>query len=53
VLPDRKRNGFPDDAFGFAVPPVLANVYYEHANASQGLKAMKSRPYWLALSPMK
>jgi hypothetical protein len=30
VLSDRKRNGIPDDAFGFAVPPILASVYYEH-----------------------
>jgi len=30
VLPDRHRNGIADDAFGFAVPPLLANVYYEH-----------------------
>ena len=31
VLQDRSRSGIPDDAFGFAVPPVMANVYYEPA----------------------
>ena len=31
VLSDHSRTGIPDDAFGFAVPPMLASVYYEHA----------------------
>ena len=31
VLPDHARNGVQDGAFGFAVLPVLASVYYEHA----------------------
>jgi hypothetical protein len=31
VLSDHLRNGIRDDAFGFAVLPVLASVYYEHA----------------------
>ncbi|HXR32746.1 MAG TPA: hypothetical protein VN830_03505 [Verrucomicrobiae bacterium] len=31
VLPDRARNGVQDGAFGIAVLPVLASVYYEHA----------------------
>jgi len=31
VLPDRARNGVQDSAFGIAVLPVLASVYYEHA----------------------
>jgi len=31
VLSDRTRNGFRDSAFGFAVLPFLASVYYEHA----------------------
>jgi hypothetical protein len=31
VLSDHRRNGVQDDAFGFAVLPVLASVYYEHA----------------------
>jgi len=30
VLSDHSGNGIPDDAFGFAVPPMLASVYYEH-----------------------
>jgi len=31
VLPDHARNGVQDSAFGIAVLPVLASVYYEHA----------------------
>jgi hypothetical protein len=31
VLPDHARNGVQDGAFGFAVLPVLASVYFEHA----------------------
>lgn len=31
VLPDHARNGVQDSAFGLAVLPVLASVYYEHA----------------------
>ena len=31
VLLDHARNGVQDSAFGFAVLPVLASVYYEHA----------------------
>lgn len=31
LLSDHSRNGFQDNAFGFAVPPVYASVYYEHA----------------------
>lgn len=29
VLSDHNRSGIQDDAFGFAVPPALASVYYE------------------------
>jgi hypothetical protein len=31
VLSDHRRRGVQDDAFGFAVPPVLASVYYGHS----------------------
>ena len=31
VLPDHARNGVQDGAFGIAVLPVLASVYFEHA----------------------
>jgi hypothetical protein len=31
VLSDHARNGVQDCAFGFAVLPVLASAYYEHA----------------------
>lgn len=31
VLSDHRRNGIQEDAFGFAVLPALASVYYEHA----------------------
>ena len=31
VLSDHTRNGYQDNAFGFAVAPLLASVYYEHA----------------------
>lgn len=31
VLSDHNRSGIQDDAFGFAVPPALASVYYEQA----------------------
>ena len=31
VLPEHARGGVQDGAFGFAVLPVLASVYYEHA----------------------
>lgn len=31
VLSDYRRTGVQEDAFGFAVLPVLASVYYEHA----------------------
>ena len=31
VLTDQTRNGYQDNAFGFAVAPFLASVYYEHA----------------------
>jgi len=31
VLSDHRQSGVQDDAFGFAVFPALASVYYEHA----------------------
>ena len=31
VLSDKTRRGYQDNAFGFAVAPLLASVYYEHA----------------------
>ncbi len=31
VLSDKTRIGYQDNAFGFAVAPLLASVYYEHA----------------------
>lgn len=31
VLPETSRHGIENDAFGFAVPPVLASIYYQHA----------------------
>ena len=31
VVSDRGRNEIPENAFGFAVPPILASVYYEPA----------------------
>jgi hypothetical protein len=31
VLPENSRQGIANDAFGFAVAPVLASVYYQHA----------------------
>jgi hypothetical protein len=31
VLPEHSRNGIANDAVGFAIPPVLASIYYEHA----------------------
>jgi hypothetical protein len=31
VLSDKTRHGYQDNAFGFAVAPLLASVYYEHA----------------------
>jgi len=31
LLPENSRHGIADDAFGFAVPPVLASIYYQHA----------------------
>jgi hypothetical protein len=41
ILSDHTRAGFQDNAFGFAVAPLLASVYYEHAERLARMDAAK------------
>jgi hypothetical protein len=42
VLSDHTRNGFQGNAFGFAVAPLLASVYYERAERLARIDDAKS-----------